>query len=204
VCLVAACAACLAPAGAPTRYDFSSAEVGKPPADMQIAGGAFTVVERDGNKVLELPGEPLDTFGLLFGPARPQETNVSAKVQGEATGRRFPEFGVGLGDIGGYRLMLLPGQKKLELRKGEDPVAAADLPEPWQSGSWMTLRLCVRKGDGGKWAVEGKAWSTGRNEPQAWAVSFEAAEPPPAGRASLWGVPFSGKPIRFDDLSVGQ
>jgi hypothetical protein len=197
------CSICLGAAGTGYVNDFSAAEVGKPPADVQVAGGVFIVAERDGNKFLELPGEPLDTFGLLFGPAQGAETNVGVRVQSESTGRRFPEFGVGAGDIGGYRLMVLPGQKKLQLRKGEDPLADAEFPAPWTSGKWTELRLRVRKTDGAKWTVEGKAWPAGTPEPQAWPVSFEAATPPPPGRASIWAVPFSGKAIRFDDLKVG-
>ncbi len=197
------CCLCLGAAGAAYVNDFSAAEVGKPPADFAGAGGgAFTVVERDGNKVLELPGEPLDIFGMLFGPQQPPEATVSARIQSESIGRRFPEFGIGLGDIGGYKLMLLPGQKKLELRKGDDAVASADLPQPWESGSWTALRLQVRRVADGRWKVEAKAWPAKEPEPQAWPVSLDASEAPPAGRASLWAIPFSGKPIRFDDLRV--
>jgi len=199
-----ACALCAAVAGAKYSNDFSAAAAGKPPADFEIAGGgAFAVVERDGNKLLELAGEPLDTFGLLFGPQQAPEASASARIQSESSGKRFPEFGIGVGGIGGYRLMLLPGQKKLELRKGDDPVAAADFPQPWTSGSWTELKLQVRKTEDGKWRVDGKTWPAGQQEPQAPSVSLDIYQPPPAGRASLWGIPFSGKPIRFDNLTSG-
>src|SRR2546426_12308473 len=66
------CCLCLGAAGAGYVNDFAAAEVGKPRADFAGAGGgAFAVVERDGNKVLDLPGEPLDIFGMLFGPQQP-------------------------------------------------------------------------------------------------------------------------------------
>ena len=197
------CCLCLGAAGAGYVNDFSAAEVGKPPADFAGAGGgAFTVVERDGNKVLELPGEPLETFGMLFGPQQPPEATAWARIQSESTGRRFPEFGIGLGDIGGYKLMFLPGQKKLELRKGDDAVASADLPEAWASGSWLALRLQVRKTAEAKWKIEAKGWPAAKPEPHPGQVFVETTDAPPAGRASLWGIPFSGKPIRFDDLRV--
>jgi hypothetical protein len=198
------CCLCVA-AAAGTGYvnDFSKAEVGKPPADAQIAGGAFVVAEREGNKLLELPGEPLDTFGLLYGPAQPAEATASARIQGESTARRFPEFGVGVGDIGGYRLMLLPGQKTLQIRKGEDPVANAAMPPQWTSGGWTVLKIQIRKLDNGRWNVQGEAWPADQPEPTVPAVSADLIDPPPAGRASVWAVPFSGKPIRFDDLTAG-
>lgn len=202
--LLAACLTCVA-TGAAAKYtnDFSSADVGKVPADIEVAQGEFAVAERGGNRFLEVPGEPLDSFGLLFGPTQPAQASASVRVQSESTGRRFPDMGLGVGDIGGYRLMLLPRLNRLQLRKGEDPVAIADLPHPWTSGSWTRLRLRVRKVADGQWRIEGKAWPDGQPEPKDWTVSLEATEAPPAGRASLWATPFSGKPVRFDDLAAG-
>ena len=201
---VLACVCCTALAAAPAGYstDFSSAEVGKAPPDMQVVSGAFTVAEFNGDKVLQVPGEPLDTLGVLFGPPGQVELTVAARVHGESAGRRHPEFGVGAGDVAGFRLMLLPGQKRLELRKGDDPIAGAEYAWRWVSGSWTELRLRIRKTPNGTWRIEGKSWRAGDREPQQWAVSVEEKEQPVAGRASLWAVPFSGKPIRFDNLAV--
>ena len=50
--------------------------------------------------------------------------------------------------------------------------------------------------------IEGRAWPNGISEPNEWSISFEASEAPPAGKASIWGAPYSGKPILFDDLNV--
>lgn len=201
IATVAACLCCLALAEAGSySTDFSNAEIGKVPQDMQVINGAFAVAEFNGDKVLELPGEPIDTFGVLFGPKNQAEVTVGARVQSDATGRRFPEFGIGAGDIGGYKLLLIPAQKRLELRKGDDPVATA--PYTWASASWTELRLRIQKTDDGTSKIEGKAWTGGQPEPQAWTVLAQDKQPPPAGRASVWGIPFSGKPIRFDDLTV--
>lgn len=184
------------------RNDFSGAAPGPPPKELQAIGGAFKVVEVDADKVLELPGEPLDGFGLLYGPAEHAELDARAKCWGESSGRRYPEFGVGLGDVGGYRLMVLPAQKRIELRKGDDVLKSVDAPAPWRSGAWTWVRLRASKKSDGKWAVEGKAWPADGAEPQAWQASHQLTEAAPAGRASVWGVPFSGKPIRFDDLTA--
>ena len=197
------CVGCLAfasPGGFST--DFSGDEIGKVPQDMQVVSGAFAVAEFNGDKVLQLPGDPLDTFGVLFGPPGQVETTVGARVQSETSGRRHSEFGVGAGDIAGFKLMFLPGQKRIELRKGDDPVATADYGWRWSSGSWTELRLRVRKTADGRWRVEGKAWRAGDPEPPGWAVSVEEKEQPTAGRASVWALPFSGKPIRFDNLTA--
>ena len=201
---MAALLLCVLTVGAARRYhaDFASATVGKLPEDVQAVTGVYAVAEFEKDKVLELPGQPLEIYGLLFGPEDLAEPDVRARVSSAASGRRFPEFGVGTGDVGGYRLMLLPGQKKLELRRGDEPVASADTPRPWRPGGWTWLRLRVTKKAEGRWALEGKSWDADAAEPPAWHLSHEVTEPPQAGRASVWAVPFSGRPIRFDDLSV--
>ena len=184
------------------QTDFSAAETGKLPADLQAVGGAFGVVEFDKDKVLELPGEPLEICGLLFGPGEQSECDVRARISSARSGRRFPEFGVGTGDVGGFRLFLLPGPKRLELRKGDDPLTSVEIAQPWRSGGWTWLRLRVSKKAEGRWSVQGKAWQADGTEPAAWQLSHEVTEAPQSGRASVWGVPFSGQPIRFDDLAV--
>ena len=200
---IAVCCAAVA-LGAAEKYhtDFSAAEGGKLPADVQAVTGGYKVAEFEKHKVLELPGEPLDVFGLLFGPTGAAEVDVRARAWSATSGRRMPEFGVGTGDVAGYRLMLLPAAKRLELRRGDEPVRFVELKEPWRSGSWTWLRLRVAKKNGGSWSVEGKTWPADGQEPHDWQLTYEAAQAPHAGRASVWGIPFSGQPIRFDDLSV--
>jgi hypothetical protein len=200
---IAVCCAAVALGAAEKHHaDFSAADVGKLPADMQAVTGGYKVAEFEKHKVLELPGEPLDVFGLLFGPTGEAEVDVRARAWSASSGRRMPEFGVGTGDVAGYRLMLLPAAKRLELRRGDEPVRSVELKEPWRSGTWTWLRLRVAKKNGGSWSVEGKAWPADGQEPQDWQLTYEAAQAPHAGRASVWGIPFSGQPIRFDDLSV--
>ena len=53
------------------------------PEDLLVLEGAFVVKAEGGNHFLELPGAPLDTFGLLFGPTDPQiwaPTNQNVRV----------------------------------------------------------------------------------------------------------------------------
>src|SRR5438309_7509689 len=76
--------------------NFETAEVGKLPADFMVLAGDFAVKAESGNKFLELPGSPLDSFSVQFGPGGNPEVGVSARINGTAKGRRFPTFGVGL------------------------------------------------------------------------------------------------------------
>lgn len=181
--------------------DFEKAADGDPPKDMSVLNGTFAVKAVDGNKVLELAGDPVDSFGVLFGPEGESHLCVQARLYGTATGKRSPEFGVGLGDSNGYKLWLMPATNQLQILKGEDVAATA--PFTWKSGTWTVLKLEARAVDG-KTIVEGKAWAHGSEEPKDWAVTFEDKDEAPKGRASAWGSPYSSTPIRFDDLIVSK
>ena len=179
---------------------FDKAEVEKVPEDMMVLDGGFAVKEEGGNKFLELPGAPLETYGVLFGPTEASGLAVTARVQGTGKGRRFPTFAVGLNGVGGFKLQLSPAKKLVELVKGEEVVASA--PFTWESGSWTMLRLQCRKAKNGEFKLEGKAWKQGDAEPKEWQISRAETVESPAGRSSVWGMPFAGTPIKFDDLVV--
>ena len=193
-------------AEAPFVEDFEKAEVGKLPAGFTAYAGGFKVAEEMGKKFLELPGAPLETFGVLFGPAlQPSEAGgkpltASGKFYGTSLKRKAPAFGISIGGVGGYRVQVSAAKGLLEIFKGDESRASA--PFQWMSGSWTALRIQARQ-DGGKWIIEGKAWPADAAEPKAWTVTHEAAEAPPSGKAAVWGNPFSGTPIRYDDLTVG-
>jgi hypothetical protein len=180
--------------------DFESAKADSVPEELMVLAGQFSVRDVGGNRVLELPGNPLEDFGALFGPAESDGIAVRARIRSESTKRLAPRFGVGLCGVAGYRLLVAPGQNGLQLLKDQQVLASA--PFDWKSGSWISLRLQVRKISEGKWIVEGRAWADGNPEPRDWLISFEVSEAPPAGKASIWGAPYSGKSILFDDLDV--
>jgi hypothetical protein len=194
----------LAAAPPATIYEnnFESAEVGQAPADMLVLDGGFAVREEAGAKFLELPGAPLETFGVLFGPAVTNNVEVSARIHGTRRGRLFPAFGVGLGGVNGYKLRVSPGKKELELFKGDTDLLS--VPFDWQSGQWTHLRLRLREMSAGAWKVEGKAWTEGVPEPGTWHLAYDENTPPRAGRAAIWGAPYAGTPIRYDDLRLAR
>jgi len=179
--------------------NFEHIEAGKVPDDFLVINGDFAVKEDSGNKILELPGSPLDTFNLVFGPTVKTDIAVTARVRGTKKGRRFPTFGIGLDGQGGYRLQVSPGKDALEIFKGDDSVAT--VPYVWKSGEWVWLRLQILK-TGDSWKLEGKAWLPGETEPSPATISFEDKKEPTAGRATIWGSPFATTPIDYDDLSV--
>jgi hypothetical protein len=182
------------------QNNFESAALDQVPADFLVLDGGFAVKQSDGNKYLELPGAPLDNFGLLFGPTTNAGVCVRARIEATAKGRRVPSFGVGLNGPSGYKLKVAPAKNALELYKGDDLLASA--PYAWKSGVWTMLRLRVHPAGPGIWRVEGRAWPQPEAEPEAWTISADEKTEPHAGRAALWGSPYSGTPIRFDDLSL--
>ena len=180
--------------------DFENAELDKVPDDMLVLDGGFGVKQADGNKVLELPGAPLDTFGVLFGPTQVDGVVVSCRIKGDGKGRRYPSFGVSLGGVGGYRLQVSPAKKAVEIIKGDETKATT--PLAWESATWTQLKLQVRKVKDGEWVAEGKVWKQGTPEPTDWMITEKSNEEPTSGRPAIWGNPFSGTPIQFDDLKL--
>ena len=55
---------------------------------------------------------------------------------------------------------------------------------------------------GAGFRLEGSAWPDAAPGPKEPVITFVEAKPQPAGKASVWGLPFSGTPLRFDDLGV--
>ena len=197
--LAVALAAQAQPAKPIYENDFEKCEAGKPPADFMIMYGEFAVRQDDTNKVLELPGAPVDSYSVLFGPSQKSGVAVTARVYGTGKSRRFPSFAVGLNGVAGYKLIVVPSRNDLEIQKGDDVMAT--VPFKWQTDSWTMLRLQVRE-VGGVLKVEGKAWTQGSPEPAAWTVTFDDKTDVSAGKASLWGSPYSGTPIRYDDVKL--
>lgn len=179
--------------------NFEKAQVDQVPDDMLVLDGAFAVKQEGANKFLELPGAPLDTFGVLFGPTTNANVAVTARIFGTGKGRRFPTFGVGINGAGGYKLKIAPSKNEIELSKGDDVIASA--PFKWKSGTWTQFRLQLRP-DGKQWVVEGKAWDSAAKEAEKWDITYNEKTEPTAGRASVSGSPYSGTPIRYDDLAV--
>lgn len=190
------------PATVTTLYtnDFAKAVVGSVPDDLMVLGGDFTVKREGPDQFLELPGAPLDSFAVQFGPAAQDAVAVGARIFGTSKGRRAPTFGVGLGGVSGWKLQVSPGKKAVELLKDQEIKATVN--HNWKSGEWMQLRLEIRKVKAGEWQVAGKVWSPGEAEPAAPLISCDEKEEPVSGKASILGSPFAGTPIWFDDLRV--
>ena len=182
------------------QNDFEKVEAGLSPDDLMVIEGQFTVKEREGNKALELPGAPLDSFSFLFGPRESTNVSVQARIFATATGRRFTVFDVGLGGLGGYKLRAAPAKKLLELYRGDE--LKTSVPLAWTHSKWTFLKLQVQPVEPGKWTISGKVWQEGGEEPKEPTITFSDTQAPPRERASAGAMPYSGDPVLFDDLRV--
>jgi hypothetical protein len=189
-----------APPKLPYTQNFESLPEGPPPADMLAMNGTYTVKKSDGNAFLEMAPDPLDSNGILFGPADQSAYAISARIRARSSGKRMPEFGVGANGPGVYRLWIMPAVGEVQLIKAEDVKAAK--PFPWKTNTWTHLKLQVRKPADGKTRIEGKAWPEGQPEPKDWTLSWDDPEPPSPGRAGVYATPYAGTPTDFDDITV--
>ena len=152
------------------------------------------------NSVLQLPAEPLEPHGVMFGPAFADGLRVAAKFRAEKNERQLPTFSLGLNGVSGYRLRMNPAKKKLELLRNEVVVQAID--HLWRVGSWTQLTLEVRELPGLQWEVKGSVWEDGAIWDEVPTVTWKDADRPLAGRPSVWATPFAGKPVEVDDLRL--
>lgn len=180
--------------------NFEKEDLGYYPIDFLVLEGDFKVEQQDGNRVLALPGQPLNTMGFLFGPTEYENIRVSGRFLSENVKRRYPRFGVGLCGVMGYKLRINPATRSLELYLGDDVVMKA--PYKWKSGAWACIVMQLLKSPEGKWTVQGKAWTEGDKEPQAWMLEYQVSEEPISGKPIAWATPYSGLPIYIDDLRI--
>ncbi|MDP6794053.1 MAG: hypothetical protein QF721_08850 [Verrucomicrobiota bacterium] len=184
------------------QNNFEQATIGDVPNDFLVLDGDFAVKADSGNKFLELPGAPLDAFGFMFGPAAQHGNEISARMFGTKKGRRFPVFGVALNGVNGYRLQVAPAKRAIELLKAG--VIVAKVPFRWGGGGWLRFTLRVEQTDKAEWTVSGKVWPDGKKAPTKPTLTHKETKEPRNGKPSIWGSPYSGTPIRYDDIVVKQ
>ncbi|MBT6790060.1 MAG: hypothetical protein HOA45_10400 [Verrucomicrobia bacterium] len=182
------------------QTNFEKTKTGEVPEDFLVLDGDFAVKQSNGNKYLELPGAPLDAFGFMFGPSARHGNEISARMFGTKKGRRYPVFGIALNGVNGYRLQVAPAKRAIELLKGSAVVAK--VPFRWGGGEWLRLALRVEQTGTAEWTITGKVWPDGKKAPTKPTITHKEAKEPRNGKPPIWGSPYSGTPIRYDDIVV--
>ena len=182
------------------QNNFEQTETDNVPDEFLVLDGDFAVKQEGGNKYLELPGAPLDAFGFMFGPSARHGNEISARMFGTKKGRRFPVFGVSLNGVNGYRLQVTPAKRAIELLKAGAVVAK--VPFRWGGGEWLRLALRVEQTGEDEWTVSGTVWADDEKAPAKPTLTYKETKEPRNGKPSIWGSPYSGTPIRYDDIVV--
>ncbi len=182
------------------QNNFEQTDIGEVPDDFLVLDGDFAVKQESGNRFLELPGAPLDAFGFMFGPSARHGNEITARMFGTKKGRRYPVFGIALNGVNGYRLQVAPAKRAIELLKAGAVVAK--VPFHWGGGEWLRLALRVEQTGEAEWIISGKVWQDGKKAPAKPTVTHREAKEPRNGKPSIWGSPYSGTPIRYDDIVV--
>ena len=196
------------PAAAPAvqKYDFQALPPGALPEEgytLTDQEAKFQIVATGEEKCLELSPLPLVDGGMLVGKSITGPCTVTARIEAVAKKRSHPRFGVALHGMNGPRLRMVPARGQLELVYSgdtEETAAAVDLAD-WVSGKWCWMELSISAAEGGS-LVEGRLWMEGAARPDKPQIRYQSAKPPGQGKASVWGAPYSGLAIRFDDISV--
>ena len=171
------------------------------PDDILVLSGEFSIQKENNNSFLQLAPSPIDSHAILLGHESSTPTSISARIFASNTGKRSPEFGVGLAGAAGYKLRLMPALNQLQLLKNEDTLAS--IPYTWPPSTWTTFHLQLTKLPTGKLQLQATAHPSDKPAPAQWMLSYtDPDQDPPTGRASLFATPYSETPTRFDDILI--
>jgi hypothetical protein len=191
-----------AAAHAPLKLDFEALTPGPLPDDFVLteAEARFSIVAEGGNKMLEMAATPIVDGGVLLGTSIKGGATISARIKATGKRRSYPRFGVGLHGVGGFRCLVVPARKELQIVRNDEVVA--QVPWTWPSGTWTTVEFSVLAAAGGGSTLEARAWTEGQPRPETPQLTHALTTPPGTGKASLWAAPYAELPVAFDDVVV--
>lgn len=167
-----------------------------------VVEGVFEVAVKEGVKVVKISPEPITDANAQVGDSAKGAAKISAKIFSSRKARSYPRFGVSVHGMSGYRLLVNPPLKQLELVKGDEVLAKAAFA--WETDSWVRLELkAEREGEDGPWTISGSAWADGTEQPAEPLLRLvDESGMKGTGKCGLWGTPYSEQPIFFDEVTV--
>lgn len=178
----------------PYSNDFEKLPVGGAPAGWVNTAGKFTVVERDGGKVLSkvntVPAPPVARANGYITTPKAKDYVIEADVMATEVRGKLPDVGV----VNSRYTLLLDGKqdpdtgkRALRLVSWEaNPRLVVGAEFDWQPGTWYSLKLAIEQKE--KTAVlMGKVWKKGEAEPADWTITFEDPSPNREGAAAVYG-----------------
>jgi hypothetical protein len=182
------------------EFDFEDWAEGQPREEAFVVDGKFAVATKDGGKALVAEVGELVEACVLLGDSAKGSASIQARVFSSRKGRSLPRYSIGVHGQSGYRLVVAPAKKELQLTKGEEVVKA--VPLDWPNEAWFNVKLEVTKVEEKRWSVVAKAWPQDKEEPVSAQIEHEDATLRGQGKCSLWATPYSGTPIYFDDVKI--
>lgn len=181
--------------------NFTNLSIGEEPENLFILDGKFLVRRNEGNKILELAGSPVGDFGFLFG-SRIKEKAMELQFSFHSTkqGRRYPAIAGGIGGMRGYRFRWNASARKILLFR--DEILLVEKIISWESNTWWKIRFQVIPQIQGQNLIRLKVWQKGNEEPKDWFIEHEDQFSFKGGKCVLWGFPYAGNAIHFDDLNI--
>ena len=184
------------------KLDLASAATGPLPKEtLFVVEGAWQVVDKDGARALQVDPEPISDANAQLGASAKGNAVISARVFASRRARSYPRFGISVHGISGYRLMVNPPLKQIELVKADEVVAKA--PFAWNSDTWVNLKLeASRAGADGAWTIVASAWEGDTAPAEPMLKHTDESSMKGTGKCGLWATPYSGLPVLFSEVST--
>lgn len=184
------------------KLDLASATTGPLPKEtLFVVEGGWQVVDKDGARALQVDPEPITDANAQLGSSAKGNAVISARVLASRRARSYPRFGVSVHGISGYRLMVNPPLKQVELVKADEVVAKA--PFAWTSDTWVNLRLeASRAGAEGPWSISAYVWEGDTAPAKPVLQHTDESSMKGTGKCGLWATPYSGLPVLFTEVST--
>jgi|UniRef100_UPI0037835B2A hypothetical protein len=173
---------------------------GEPPKEVFVVDGTIKIAAREGNKAIVIDPAPITDASAQLAVSAAGNAIIEARIFATKRGRSTPRFGVSVHGMSGYRLLVNPAKKALELAKNDQTIAT--VPFTWTTDVWLKVKLEAKKGEGDAWSITGKAWAADAAEPTEALIKHEDKGLKGQGKCAIWATPFSGEPVFFDDIRI--
>jgi hypothetical protein len=173
---------------------------GEPPKEVFVVDGTIKIAAREGNKAIVIDPAPITDASAQLAVSAAGNASIEARIFATKRGRSTPRFGVSVHGMSGYRLLVNPAKKALELAKNDQTIAS--VPFTWTTDVWLKVKLEAKKGEGDAWSITGKAWAADAAEPAEALIKHDDKGLKGQGKCAIWATPFSGEPVFFDDIRI--
>jgi len=181
-------------------YDFEDWPEGGLKEDAFVVDGKFSAANKDGGKAMMAEVGELIEACVLLGDSAKGSASIQTKVFATKKGRSMPRYSIGVHGQSGYRLVVAPAQKQLQLTKNEEVIKTA--PLQWPDATWFVIKLDVKQTGEKQWTVEASAWPADAKAPSEPQIKHDDPTLRGQGKCSIWATPYSGTPIFFDDVKI--